>query len=277
MKRFACLLLTLLLALLPLAARADVIWEPYDNDFYTQHRDECTYDDHRYTALVDAKGYKSPESNRVTDTIKAGNSAWLTYLYTDKNGVEWGIADNEKESWFRLSDFTPIYNNSDFCRDHADEISDYDGGMKDYQIQNQLILWSYPNSVEKAGAIAADEQTKGYYTDEIYTGQYTDADGRLWVSIGYYMGYRGDWVCTNDPENEALAPVSTPSQKPEATAEPTAVPTEIPADVALSEVPMQDQAIWWIVGAVLLVVTFSALMIAILVAANKKKNKQKGA
>ena len=36
---------------------------------------------------------------------------------------------------------------------------------------------------------------------------------------------------------------------------------------------MQDQAIWWIVGAVLLVVTFSALMIAILVAANKKKNK----
>ena len=88
MKRFACLLLTLLLALLPLAARADVIWEPYDNDFYTQHSDECTYDDHRYTALVDAKGYKSPESNRVTDTIKAGNSAWLTYLYTDKNGVE---------------------------------------------------------------------------------------------------------------------------------------------------------------------------------------------
>ena len=140
MKRFACLLLTLLLALLPLAARADVIWEPYDNDFYTQHSDECTYDDHRYTALVDAKGYKSPESNRVTDTIKAGNSARLTYLYTDKSGVEWGIADNEKESWFRLSDFTPVYNNSDFCRDHADEISDYDGGMKDYQIQNQLEL-----------------------------------------------------------------------------------------------------------------------------------------
>ena len=191
--------------------------------------------------------------------------------------MEWGIADNEKESWFRLSDFTPIYNNSDFCRDHADEISDYDGGMKDYQIQNQLILWSYPNSGEKAGSIAAEDQADGYYTDEIFTGQYTDADGRLWVSIGYYMGYRGDWVCTNDPENEALAPVSTPSQKPEATAEPTVVPTEIPADVALSEVPMQDQAIWWIAGAVLLVVTFSALMITILVAANKKKNKQKGA
>lgn len=149
--------------------------------------------------------------------------------------------------------------------------------MKDYQIQNQLILWSYPNSGEKAGSIAAEDQADGYYTDEIFTGQYTDADGRLWASIGYYMGYRGDWVCTNDPENEALAPVSTPSQKPEATAEPTVVPTEIPADIALSEVPMQDQAIWWIVGAVLLVVTFSALMIAILVAANKKKNKQKGA
>ena len=83
---------------------------------------------------------KSPESNRVTDTIKAVKFGPIDLSLIRIKRCGMGIADNEKGVLVPPSDFTPIYNNSDFCRDHADEISDYDGGMKDYQIQNQLIL-----------------------------------------------------------------------------------------------------------------------------------------
>ena len=40
-RHIAAILALLVLALLPLPARADVIWEPEDG-FYAAHADECT-------------------------------------------------------------------------------------------------------------------------------------------------------------------------------------------------------------------------------------------
>jgi len=93
MKRLLALLLvsvTLLLAL-PLAARADVLIEP-NSDFYTRHRDECTYLYRNYYANS-KDGYVSvktePGAQKEVTAIENGETIFImfTYEYRGKPGV----------------------------------------------------------------------------------------------------------------------------------------------------------------------------------------------
>ena len=67
-RHIAAILALLVLALLPLPARADVIWEPQDG-FYAAHADECTYVNDRYLSPGGVEGVVSPEDGRALCTL----------------------------------------------------------------------------------------------------------------------------------------------------------------------------------------------------------------
>ena len=70
-RHIAAILALLVLALLPLPARADVIWEPEDG-FYAAHADECTYVNDRYLSPGGVEGVVSPEDGRALCTFPEG-------------------------------------------------------------------------------------------------------------------------------------------------------------------------------------------------------------
>lgn len=98
MKKAISLLLCLLLtAALTAPALADVIWEP-DDDFYFAHFDECRASDEGYLAGTDTTVYADPETPVSAGVIPAGESVATPYIWTDKNGDEWGYVEYYDES-----------------------------------------------------------------------------------------------------------------------------------------------------------------------------------
>lgn len=93
MKKAISLLLCLLLtAALAVPALADVIWEPND-DFYFAHFDECRASNESYPAAADTTVYADPETPVSVGVIPAGENVPTPYIWTDKNGDEWGYVE----------------------------------------------------------------------------------------------------------------------------------------------------------------------------------------
>lgn len=100
MIRILCVVLILLM--LPIQVSADIIYEPWDDSFYEEHRDQCEYHSRSYTANGpngDVTVYESPESAWEEMKLSNGTVLWISYIYEDPDGITWGYWAHWEMDW----------------------------------------------------------------------------------------------------------------------------------------------------------------------------------
>ena len=95
---------------------ADVIFEPQDI-FYKHHANECEYVNHFFIVNgYEGKTelYKSPLSGKVKAVMKNNEEHYISYVYTDIKGNEWGLVEDveDTEGWVPM-----VYMFSHYGRD----------------------------------------------------------------------------------------------------------------------------------------------------------------
>ncbi len=191
-----------------LSVRADVIWEPQDS-FYEKHASECTYVNRWFTANgPDGKVilYQSPEMPIETGVWENGRQVYIAFVYTDSEGLEWGIYDNDAKlsGWVPMAYMEAVYDSLSFQQEHSGEITEQSGELE-CKKGEEICLWKYPGS----------EDFQTFQTQEYppsYQGVYEDAEGRRWGHVGYYFGIKDKWVCIDRPGADftALYPEGVP-------------------------------------------------------------------
>lgn len=219
-KLISVLTAALVLAACAVSAFADVIWTPED-DFYTKHADECTDLNRSYYANSPEGHvgiYTEPDGNWLAD---AQNGARLSVSFTyDAFGTTWGLVEHDvgtdpknylnyadgktsSTGWVDMEQLTLIYDTQSFTDEYGADFTAYDGKFDTLLSSDdqRVIVWTYPGSGEINTDFAALDPA---YAEKMEIDeQWTDAGGRVWGSVSYYMGARG-WVCLSDPGNETL-------------------------------------------------------------------------
>ena len=220
-KRISALLLAAALACaLTVPALADVIWTPED-DFYTAHASACTPVNRRYCANSPEGhcGIWSEPGGSLLADAKNGTEWSVSFTY-DASGVLWGLVEYDAAAnpsdylswteghksgtgWAPMSELTVIYDGQSFREEHGGEFAPYGGQFDDLLSSDdrRVIVWSYPGSGEIVGDFSHLDH--GYAPSLAVDTQWTDADGRVWGRVDYYLGARG-WACLSDPGNEKL-------------------------------------------------------------------------
>lgn len=198
--------------------KADVIWEPYEDDFYEEHYDECKHVSASY--LTNGRegyvtAYKAPDSTKEVAQIMNGKSFTVSFSWEDKEGNDWGIIElnqfepekgeskkrGEEFGWVLMENMAKVYNGNDFMREHEAEFEEYSGELDDYTVQDKLIVWSYPGSGKMKSWLNGSSINEDMPQ---YEHLYTDADGNRWTYIGYHRGAHNGWICIDAPEAEVL-------------------------------------------------------------------------
>lgn len=197
--RMLGILYCFLIFVIPDFAQADVIWEP-DDDFYKKHIKECIYEGRSYSANNEDGSitiYKSPGSKKKVGTYSVSEGYYVTFTYTDKQGVQWGVLEIEgKTGWIPMSRLTLIYDFRAFYEDYQHKFLKYKGEFDDV-LENPFLLWTFPGS----GVIEAEYEKPE--TIPVIQETYTDLEGRIWGSVHYYYGSNG-WICLDDLTNEDI-------------------------------------------------------------------------
>lgn len=253
-RHIAAILALLVLALLPLPARADVIWEPEDG-FYAAHADECTYVNDRYLSPGGVEGVVSPEDGRALCTFPEGWELRISFVYEDADGAAWGVYEEGEEScWVRLDALQKVYDGDDFFTDHAEAITPYADELADFVPQGTVYLWEYPGSGELYGKLSPEDLTEADFLP--YDAVYVDEQGQTWVYIPYLYGREG-WICCADPENASL-----PATAPQAAA---AAPESPAAADAVGPLTAAGRTrLYLAIGAVAVVALGSAVLLVVL-------------
>lgn len=194
--RLAGLLVMIACMAASLSARADVIWEPQDS-FYEKHASECDY----VNRLFEANGpdgkvilYQSPEMPIEKGSWENGYRAYISFVYTDSEGVEWGIYDNgaKLSGWVPMAYMEVVYDSISFKEEHSTEIVKQQGELDGKYQGEEIYLWKYPGS-EEGQAFQVEDYPPSYQS------VYVDAEGRSWGCIGYYFGIKDKWICLDQP------------------------------------------------------------------------------
>ncbi len=144
MKRFATLLLILVLCRsLGMTALADVVYEPED-DFYEKHRDECYYENRVYIASGEA-GFaavkKNPKSNKTLKELPNGEEVYVSYIWGREGG--WGLMDGT--GWISMKELTVKYDSISFEQEHGREfLLLEEPELLDLSGCEGFGLWEYP-------------------------------------------------------------------------------------------------------------------------------------
>ena len=200
MKMLAALFLALLIV--PGMVRADVIFEPWDDAFYDDHREECEYHSRSYTASGpngEVMVYKSPESASEKGKFDNGQIVWITHIYQAADGIRWGYCEDwEKDihGWVPMDYLVLIYDGISFEEDYGHQFEEKSGSaMSDALVDQKIWFWQYPGS--------EDRMEVPIYTDSTlnYDVTFTDPSGTVWVQFSYYMGLRNYWIKLDDPQS----------------------------------------------------------------------------
>ena len=194
MKRLVCFLLTLLL--LTATVSADVLWEPYEDDYYQAHREEMEGVNRIYAVPegMTVNVYRSPETGGLVWTLQAGERVYVGFS-AEINGETWGVG---YDGWFRLGRLQREYNSDDFLADYAGDLSD--GGALETEDGQVFYAWTWPGSgVLDREVVLNANYDEGHLS---YSPVYTDPEGGRWGYVGYYMGRCG-WIWLDDPTNPA--------------------------------------------------------------------------
>ena len=203
MKRLFCLLAAL--CLFTTNALADVLWEPYGNDYYNDHHQTMTSVNASYIVPdgMQANIYDEPNGD-IIDTMDSGTIVYVGFSCED-SGEIWAtgypLHKFESEGWFRLGRLQKQYSHAEFTQDHSDAISS-GGSLNAKEIIGDVYTWTYPGSGVSAGVLEHSLFQSTNYNDGLleYSMVYTDPNGEKWGYIGYYMGRCG-WAYLDDLSN----------------------------------------------------------------------------
>lgn len=257
----------LMLVSIPLQARADVIYEPWDS-FYEEHREECVYHARSYTANGpngNVTAYESPESDWKEKVLENGTTLWISYTYVDGRGIEWGCFESWEDDiigWVPMNYLELIYDGISFEEEYGSSFENVSGALDGAELTGQTVyFWKYPGSSD-----CYEIKLESEYRPEYHT-LYTDADGTVWGRCDYYMGIRDCWIDLNDPtldHTKAVAPLPDETEGP-------AIPDTMPENSEPVEeiVPQSNSGIKLIViAAVAAIVVITAVLLYLL---KKKK------
>ena len=255
-RKFFALLTALTLAFaLAVTASADVLWEPTDVN-YDYEKSETVTRTYYVPDGMTVNLYKSPNGGTLIKTLEAGTRVYVGFRQ-EVGGEVWGVGypegDYQNEGWFRLGRLQLEYDNEEFLKDH--EVSEQEGSITDYKIQDQIYTWTYPGSGILDRTIPEISTT--YNDGKLeYRCVYTDPDGGRWGYVGYYMGRCG-WIYLDDLENP------NPPQFPQE-AENTVTDTSPTEDAS------GGSQIWIVVALVAVLVAGTGILIVCLKRNNKK-------
>ncbi len=172
----------------PSAVNADVIAEP-PNSFYQKHSEDCIYLNRTCTVGTDTPLWSSPNSAFRKEDMEAGDSVYISYIYTDADGIQWGLANFEDE-WILMPDLQFTYSSGEFQQEHETEITE--GEPVVIKKDTEFVTWTYPES----GTVY--DEALSFPDDLSVTTFYTDPDGREWGYVFYMYGVRDFWICLSD-------------------------------------------------------------------------------
>lgn len=203
-------------------AKADAIWEPNDT-FYHDHYEDCRYVNRNFTANGpdgEVIVYKSPENPTVVATWENGFHAYISFVYTDEDGNEWGIYEDFEtgvKGWMPMAYMQVVYDGISFAEEYGDSFVETYEPFPEELAGQTVYCFDYP------GAKNAFEMRMPEVEEEMpwYARTFTDEQGMVWGYIGYFRGVRDRWVCiTNATATfEELYPDGAPvrGEKPEET------------------------------------------------------------
>ena len=194
-KLFALAAALTLAFALAVTASADILWEPTDV-YYDYEKSETVARTYYVPEGMTVNLYKSPNGGALIKTMEAGTRVYVGFRQ-EVGGEVWGVGYpvGGSEGWFRLGRLQLEYDHEEFMKDH--EVSEQEGVITDYRIQDQIYTWTYPGSGILDRSIP--EINPNYNDGKLeYRCVYTDPDGGQWGYVGYYMGRCG-WVWLDDP------------------------------------------------------------------------------
>lgn len=185
-----------------LPARADVIWEPYHDDFYQQNMESCEYLNRTYTANgPDGKVivYESPKNPTVVTTWENGFKAYISFTYTDAAGNVWGVYDDSESGingWMPMAYMSVVYDYISFQEEFAESISEESGTIPAVCAGQMVRFWKYP------GADDYYEMSMPEDAESLpqYSKLFVDEAGQQWGYISYFRGTKHRWVCLANPD-----------------------------------------------------------------------------
>lgn len=274
MKRLLTCALTLaaLLALIA-PARADLLWEPYGNQFYETHGSGCKYVGRSYYANGE-EGFvtlwDAPNGYMVEGQYQNGFTMSVYWQYED-----WGCAaiwgdEGEVIGWVPMSDLELIYDYISFAEEYAERIKPYDGEFADYDggaagvafyeypgAPEVVRYWDFSDWKEILSNLTGSADQASYIQSV-----FVDENGLTWGFVGYMYGRMNAWFCLDDPEGDGKA-VGEESVFPVRQVDgPELIPARPPVLPAAGYVP------YILVGAV---VAVTAVLLAVFFRKRKKK------
>ena len=225
----------LLLSFPPIAASADIIFEPPDS-FYKKHYADCVNINRNFYANG-KDGYimlkSEPGASGEVAAFVNGTIFNISFAY-DRNGEQWGVvtfyaaADsagqnngtrvNEGTGWIPMSDLVVVYDYISFEEEYGSEFYSYSGDSYDGLSENiELVFWTWPGSGEIAETHRISHATNYTESERIWLTTeraYKDAEGREWGFVPYYYAARNRWICLSDPANADI-PAFNPAPEPQ--------------------------------------------------------------
>ncbi len=229
-----------------LQVKADVIWEPYHDDFYQENMASCEYLNRTYTAAgPDGKVivYESPENPTVVTTWENGFKAYISFTYTDADGNVWGVYDDSQSGingWVPMAYMTVVYDYISFQEEFADSITEENGTIPAVCAGQTVYFWKYPGA-ENYYEMPMPEDAESLPQ---YSKLFIDEAGLQWGYIGYFRGTKHCWVCLANPNGslEELYPQGVPERGGQNVADSTSSEEEgiVPKEDAAQEGDKND-------------------------------------
>lgn len=194
MRKVLCLLLSLcLLACLAVGVSADVIWEPYGDSFYDDHREEMQYENRFYKATADLAQYDEPGGKILNESIVFADELFsVQYVYEDENGTLWGncYIPGADSAWVNLVGCVRPYDRTDFNADYGDQFEAIETQPDISFYADEVPLYDYPGAANALYNMIVESDSE--YLPE-YAHTYTDEAGNVWGELLYFRGMNG-WV-----------------------------------------------------------------------------------
>jgi len=205
MKKLVSLLLVILLlsaCILPVSA--DILWEPYSNDYYMSKSYDTFTSIARTYFVPDGMTvnfYDSPQGGKLMKTVDAGTRIYVGFS-RDIGGEVWGVGypygDWETEGWFRLGRLQLEYDHKSFMEDFSEQIENVTDYIDATKLTAPVPTWTYPGSGVIQITLDCIWEQVQYNDGKLeYRSLYTDPDGGRWGHVGYFMGRCG-WIYLDD-------------------------------------------------------------------------------
>ena len=236
--RILTVILCWMMFVLPVSA--DVIWEPYNDDFFDKYKDSSQLVKRYYTASGPENKvivYKSPENPSVVATWENGQEVYIYYTWTDEKGIEWGMyynGETDETGWMPMEYMEVVYDYICFEEEFGESFVDEMVAIPEEYVGTGVYFWDYP------GAKTYMEVTMPETAADMpmCAKTFVDEEGRKCGFIGYYRAIRNKWVCLDQPAEDfyTLTPEVTPESTPQAV-------TEAPESVSEEATAVEEERI----------------------------------